>query len=103
MESAAFRAIVGEPKFTKGKQPVGVIFDSSPELGFRGYLEIKGGTSELSTTYQLRLETYRAVTESQPFIIQTTRPINPAFQKWLDFWGVKVAKPARLTPGANNR
>ncbi len=31
--------------------------------------------------------------DNKPLTIQTTRPVNPDFQKWLDFWGVNVVKP----------
>jgi hypothetical protein len=60
-DSATFKVIVGDRKFTKGGQPKGTIFDSTDN----GYLEIKGGTSQL----------------------------NPSFQDWLDRWGVNVVKP----------
>ncbi|OGA00340.1 MAG: hypothetical protein A2Z44_09510 [Betaproteobacteria bacterium RBG_19FT_COMBO_58_11] len=93
VDTATFKAIVGDAQYTKGGQLKGTIFDSSPQSGYPGYLEIKGGTSELNSTYQLRLQTYKAVTEGQPYTIQTTRPVNPAFQQWLDFWGVNVVKP----------
>jgi len=58
-------------------------------------LKIKGGSSELRTTYQLRLQTYKAVTEGERYTIQTTRPVNPGFKDWLDFWGANVVKPER--------
>jgi len=89
MDSAAFKVIVGEPKYTRGGQVKGTIFDSVDN----GYLEIKGGYSELNSTYQLRLQTYKATIDRQPFTIQTTRPVNPQFQTWLDSWGVNVVKP----------
>jgi len=89
VETATFKAMVGEPKYTPGGQLKGTIFDSVEN----GYLEIKGGTSELNSTYQLRLETYKATVDRQPFTVQTNRPVNPQFQKYLDFWGVKVIKP----------
>lgn len=60
-----------------------------------GYLEIKGGTSTLNTTYQLRLQTYFSLVNDQPYTIMTTRPVSPDFQQWLDFWGVKVVAPAK--------
>lgn len=89
VETATFKAIVGEPKYTRGGQLKGTIFDGTQG----GYLEIKGGTSELNSTYQLRLQTYKATIDNQPFTIQTTRPVNPEFQRWLEFWGVNVTKP----------
>jgi hypothetical protein len=64
----------------------GTIFDATEA----GFLEIKSGASALTSTYQLRLQTYLSVLKSQPYIIRTTRPINPAFGDWLKRWGVKV-------------
>jgi hypothetical protein len=87
--SAAFKVIVGEPKYTPGGQLKGTIFDGAEN----GYLEIKGGKSELNSTYQLRLQTYKATIDNKPFTIQTTRPVNSQFQTWLDTWGVNVVKP----------
>lgn len=88
-QSATFKAIVGDPKYTKGGQLKGTIFDGVDN----GYLEIKGGASELNSTYQLRLQTYKATIDRQPFSIQTTRPLNPQFKDYLDAWGVNVIKP----------
>ena len=87
--SAAFKVIVGEPKYTAGGQLKGTIFDGASD----GYLEIKGGSSTLNSTYQLRLQTYKAAIDNKPFTIQTARPVNPQFQTWLDTWGVNVVKP----------
>jgi hypothetical protein len=89
IDTATFKAIVGDPKYTKGGQLKGSIFDGVDN----GYLEIKGGSSELNSTHQLRLQTYKATIDRQPFTIQTTRPVNPKFQSYLDSWGVKVVKP----------
>jgi len=89
MDSAAFRVIVGEPKFTPGRLPRGTTFDGT--LG--GNLEIKGGASMLNSSYQLRLQTYRSLKTNTPLTIETTRPINPTFQNWLDRWGVSTVKP----------
>jgi filamentous hemagglutinin len=86
MNSAAFRVIVGEPKFTNSGQPVGTIPDS---FG----LEIKGGSSPLTSSYQLRLMTYRALVLDEPLTIFTTRPVNPTFSDWLARWGVNVEEP----------
>lgn len=88
-DSSAFKVIVGDPKYTKGGQPKGTIFDSTDN----GYLEIKGGSSQLNSSYQLRLETYKALKDDVPFTISTTRPVNSTFQNWLDRWGVNVVKP----------
>jgi hypothetical protein len=90
VESAAFRVIVGEAKYTPGGQLKGTIFDGVLSAG---YLEIKGSSSVLDSTYQLRLQTYKSLIDSQPFTIQTTRAVSPTFQKYLDNWGVKVVKP----------
>jgi len=88
-DSAAFKVIVGDPKFTPGGLAKGTIFDGT--LG--GNLELKGGSSMLDSSYQLRLQTYRSLTTDTPLTIETTRPINPAFQSWLDRWGVSVVRP----------
>ena len=89
IETATFKAMVGDAQYTKGGQLKGTIFDSTSN----GYLEIKGGASTLNSTYQLRLQTYKSVIDNQPFTLQTTRPVNPAFSNYLDFWGVNVVKP----------
>jgi hypothetical protein len=89
IDTATFKAIVGEPKYTPGGQLKGTIFDGVDN----GYLEIKGGSSELNSTYQLRVQTYKATIDRQPFSIQTTRPVNPQFQDYLDAWGVNIVKP----------
>lgn len=89
MESALFAVIVGPAKFTRGGKPVGTIFDVSGP----GFTERKSGSSVLDSSYQLRLQTYRAVSTHAPFTISTTRPVNPSFQQWLDSWGVAVTKP----------
>jgi YD repeat-containing protein len=88
-DSAAFKVIVGEPKFTPGGLPKGTIFDGT--LG--GNMEIKGGSSILDSSYQLRLQTYRSLKTNAPLTIETTRPVNPTFQSWLDRWGVSVVAP----------
>lgn len=41
---------------------------------------IKGGSSPLGSTYQLRLMTYRALVENEPLTILTTRPGVPSFR-----------------------
>lgn len=81
--------IVGEAKYTKGGKPVGTIIDSTEA----GLLEIKGGASPLSSSYQLRLQTYYANKEGQILTIETTRPVNQSFLEWLQDWGVEVRKP----------
>jgi hypothetical protein len=58
-----------------------------------GFLEIKGGSSALESTYQLRLQTYRSVVENTPLTIQTTRPVGIQFGQWLDRWGVSIQVP----------
>ncbi len=78
-ESAAFRVIVGEPKFIRSGLPRGTILDASQG----GLLELKGGTSVLDSSYQLRLQTYRSLMENRPLTIETTRPVNPNFGDWL--------------------
>lgn len=86
MNSAAFRVIVGTPKFTAAGDPVEVITDS---IG----LEIKGGTTPLYSTYQLRLMTYRALVENEPLTILTTRTPTAPSADYLARWGVTVQVP----------
>ena len=78
--------IVGEAKYTKGGLLRGTTLDATDA----GFLEIKGGTSTLNSTYQLRLQTYRSLIEETPYTIRTTRPVNSTFGDWLQRWGVKV-------------
>jgi hypothetical protein len=85
-QSAAFKIIVGEAKFTEGGLLSGIIFDAAEG----GLLEIKGGSSVLSSSYQVRLEVYRALQLGQTLTLRTTRPINPTFLDWLQRWGVIV-------------
>ncbi|WP_443751343.1 hypothetical protein [Asticcacaulis solisilvae] len=96
MDSSAFKVIVGDVKYTSTGKPVGTIFDSTEG----GYLEVKGGTDTLESTYQLRLQTYFSYKppsgfEPGPFTIETARPVNPTFQNWLDRWGVTVKTPSK--------
>jgi hypothetical protein len=90
-ETAAFKAVVGEARYTSGGQLRGTIFDVTTN----GLQEIKSGSSMLNSTYQLRLQTYYSVTRGESFTLQTTRPVNPTLQNTLDFWGVNVVKPPR--------
>lgn len=90
VNSATFKAMVGDASYTPGGQLTGTIFDSTDN----GYLEIKGGSSPLDTSYQLRLQTYFSVVNNEPYTIMTSRPITSGFQQYLDFWGVNVAPPA---------
>ncbi|ESX11815.1 hypothetical protein X768_09720 [Mesorhizobium sp. LSJC265A00] len=87
-DSAAFKVIVGDAKFSRGGLPKGTIFDGMKV----GNFEIKGGLSMLDSTYQLRLQTYRSLKTNMPLTIETTRPINPTFQNWLNRWGVLVPR-----------
>ncbi|WP_200955677.1 hypothetical protein, partial [Massilia sp. Root418] len=89
IDSATFKAIVGDAKYTKGGLAKGTIFDGTE----KGYLEIKGGKSELNSSYQLRLQTYKALIDKKPYTIQTTRPVNQSFKSWLDAWGAKLERP----------
>jgi len=88
ISSAAFKVIVGEAKYTPSGKPVGTILDATGD----GLLEIKHGISELSSSYQLRLQAFRALAEGTPFTIRSTRPINLTFQGWLERWGVKIER-----------
>ncbi|MEA3066068.1 MAG: hypothetical protein QOJ27_2529 [Sphingomonadales bacterium] len=87
IESAAFRTIVGEPKYTAGGAPVSTIYDGS---SLEGLLEIKTGRSALNSSYQLRLQTYGALVNNQRLTILTSRPVGPQFHQWLGRWGVEV-------------
>jgi len=82
----AFKAIVGDPRYTAGGLARGTVLDSVEH----GLAEIKSGSSSLDSTYQLRLQTYRALTEKQRLTIYTSRPIRPPFREWLDPKGVKI-------------
>lgn len=84
INSAAFNVIVGKPKYTDTGLPVGTILDAKT-LG--GFLEIKSGTSILTSSYQLRLQAYYALKEGVKFTIETTRPVGKAFANWLERWG----------------
>jgi len=86
INSAAFRTIVGTEKYTQGGQLVGTIIDSAEGR----FLEIKGGSSSLESSYQLRLQVYRSLKEGIPLTIRTTRPINPTFRNWLIHWGINI-------------
>jgi RHS repeat-associated protein len=91
VQSAAFQVIVGEPEYTPGGQLVGTIADSTQG----GLLEIKGGSSPLNSSYQLRLGTYNSVVNQIPYTIETTRPVNPTFMNYLNRWGVQVTSPTQ--------
>ena len=88
-ETAAFRVVVGQPSFTPGGLPVGTTIDVTQG----GLLEFKSGSSVLNSSYQLRLQTYQSLIENTPYTIETTRPINPTFQGYLQRWGVNVRRP----------
>jgi len=86
IDSAAFKVIVGDAKYTAGGLPVGVIPDSAG-------LEIKGGASTLVSSYQLRLMVFRSLMENEPLRILTTRPVGASFEQWLSRWGVTISSP----------
>jgi hypothetical protein len=83
INSVLFEVMVGEPEYTDGKQLRGVIMDGPG-------LEIKSGSSQLQSTYQLRLMAYRAVISDRPLTIVTSRHIEPEFRAWLTRWSVDV-------------
>lgn len=91
VQSAAFQVIVGPAQYTPEGDLVGTIADST-EGG--GLLEIKGGSSVLNSTYQLRLQTFNSLVNSIPMTIETTRPVNPTFLYYLQRWGVQVTSPS---------
>ncbi len=93
VQSPEFRQIVGQPLFTARGVARGTVLDSTES----GLTEIKSGSSILSSTYQLRLQTYRSVAEEQPLRILTDRPIDIQFGQWLNPWGVKI-EPMPETP-----
>ncbi|MGD0096446.1 MAG: hypothetical protein ABSB60_08125 [Terracidiphilus sp.] len=88
INSAAFGIIVGDARYTASGMPVSTIFDGSVAGG--GLAEMKYGTSELSSSYQLRLQTYGSLVSGQPFTIYTNRPLNLTFSNYLENWGVAV-------------
>jgi RHS repeat-associated protein len=90
VQSAAFQVIVGPPQYTAAGDLVGTISDSTQG----GLLEIKGGSSTLNSSYQLRLQTYNSVVNNVPLTIETTRPVNPTFMNYLQNWGVTVRPPS---------
>ncbi|WP_244108065.1 filamentous hemagglutinin N-terminal domain-containing protein [Burkholderia ambifaria] len=87
VNSAAFRLIVGQAKYTPSGSLVSTIYDGSTATGLA---ELKNGASSLGSTYQLRLQTYGAVVNGTPFTIYTSRPVNPTFGQYLNNWGVTV-------------
>jgi hypothetical protein len=86
VESAAFKVIVGDPKYTRSGSLRGTIFDSMTG----GYTEIKAGSSPLMSSYQLRLQVFRSLQTNTPYTIRTSRPVNPEFDEWLARWGATV-------------
>jgi RHS repeat-associated protein len=92
IDSAAFKVVVGDARYTSTGLARGTIMDSVQG----GFLEIKGGSSVLESTYQLRLQTYRSLIENTPLTIQTARPVGAEFGQWLNRWGVSVQAPPRV-------
>jgi hypothetical protein len=86
VRSAVFRDIVGAPRYTATGLARGTVIDSTVD----GLAEIKSGRSELDSTYQLRLQTYRSLIERRPLTIYTNRPIPSLFRDWLDPKGVRL-------------
>ncbi len=91
--SQDFRQIVGSPHYTSTGLARGTVIDSVAA----GFAEIKSGASVLDSTYQLRLQTYRSVTEKKPLTIYTSRPIDVDFGHWLNPHGVAI-KPLPPEP-----
>jgi hypothetical protein len=88
IDSVLFKVVVGEVKYTPSGAPVFTIFDGSVPGGL---IEVKFGSSPLVSTYQLRLQTYAALSEfGKPLTIHTSRPLSPSFRNWLNRWGVSV-------------
>ena len=86
VESPEFKRIVGLPRYTERGFPRGTILDSVEGE----FAEIKSGGSALSTTYQLRLQAFRAWTEARPLKIYTNRPVDPEFERWRKPLGVAI-------------
>jgi hypothetical protein len=86
IESSDFKQIVGPARYTDRGFPRGTVVDSVET----GFAEIKSGRSVLKPTYQLRLQTYRAVAEERAFKIYTNRPVDIEFGQWLGPWGVEI-------------
>jgi Domain of unknown function (DUF4157) len=78
-----FAKIVGLPEYTDEGELVGVILDGPG-------LELKSGSSVLTSTYQLRLMVYRSQLLHEPLELCTSRPIAAAFRQWLVRYGVKI-------------
>jgi RHS repeat-associated protein len=87
IDSAAFKVIVADAKYTSTGAPISTIYDGSTASGLA---EIKSGSSVLNSTYQLRLQTYGALINDQKLTIFTSRPVNSQFSAWLSRWGVSV-------------
>ncbi len=91
VESAAFKVIVGEPKKTSGGLYKGTIYDAVTKGSL---IEIKSGSSVLTSSYQLRLQVFFSLTRYQKqgmqFLLKTSRPIEKSFSDWLTRWGVTV-------------
>jgi RHS repeat-associated protein len=94
-ESAVFKLIVGDVRYTAGGRFRGTKFDSIDG----GLLEVKHGSSVLYDSYQLRLQTYLMLRENLPYTLRTTRPIDRGFEAWLGRWGVNVVKLTRRGRG----
>jgi hypothetical protein len=86
VHSPAFKDIVGHPKYTSTGLARGTVLDSVES----GLSEIKSGSSTLDSTYQLRLQTYRALVEKQSLTIYTNRPVDADFGRWLNPRGVQI-------------
>ena len=84
--SEDFQLIVGAPHYTATGLARGTVLDSVAA----GLAEIKSGASVLDSTYQLRLQTYRAVIEKKPLTIYTSRPVGTDFGQWLHPHGVAI-------------
>lgn len=87
--SQLFQDIVGPPKFTPAGQPRGTILDS---VGGNQYWEMKGGSSQLSAGYQLRLQIFYAAQDGKPYRLVTDRPLSEPLQRLVNQYG-SVSKP----------
>lgn len=87
VESAAFRVIVGRAKLTSTGRFKGTIPDGTTSADF---IETKSGFSPLYSSYQMRLQTYKALKVGRQPILRTTRPINQTFHNWLTRWAWRI-------------
>lgn len=85
--SDSFRRIVGDARYTATGLARGTVLDSVEP----GLAEVKSGASMLESSYQLRLQAFRAAAERRPLTLYTSRPLGPGLGHWLGPHGVRVS------------